>query len=166
MSVQTSYPLNTAVALEGHLDSTAIYDSTSRAVEGEIGFGRAVVRGTNPGTQVILPSGPAPVFYGVAIRIIGHENTLNNNQFQPRISYYNKETAEILRAGYIWVWTEQAVTPADPVYYRYAAGSETVIGRFRKDADTATAALLDGASFEGSAGAGTLVLLRLPAIAQ
>ena len=162
MTVQTSYPLNPRVALEGQLDNMAVYDAHSKSVEGDVGFGRAVVRGTNPDTQVTLPSASTPAFFGVAQRIIGLENPLTGTL--ERDSYLDTETAAIIRSGYIWVITEEAVVPGDPVYYRFTAGAGgTVIGRFRKTDDTATAAQIDGATFETTAAADSIVKIKLPA---
>lgn len=165
MSVQTSYPLNPNRAYEGQLDNLAVADLPSRAVENEIPFGRAVVYGTNPDTQVTLPSGATPAFFGVAARIVGLENPLTGTL--ERTSYLDKEMAQIVRSGYVWVYTEQAVVAGDPVYYRFAAGAGgTILGRFRKDDDTVTAALIDGAVFDTSATAGSLARIKLPAHAQ
>ena len=46
-----------------------------------------------------------------------------------------------------------------------AAGG-TVLGSFRKDADTATATQISGANWETSANIGELAMIKLPAISQ
>ena len=165
MAVQTSYDFVTRVALEGQIDSTSLLDLTSKSAEGTIPFGRAVVAGTNPDVQVILPSAATPAFYGVAARIVGLENP--NPAPGERTEYEATETAAVLKSGYIWVVTEVAVAPGDDVYYRFTAGAGgTEIGRFRNDADTATAGLIAGATFETTAAADSVVKIRIPAYAQ
>lgn len=169
MSVQNTYNFNPRIAVEGHHYSTAIDDSTTKVTEGAVPFGRAVVQGTNPDGQIKLPAGAAPKFYGVALRSVGLENpyVATGATAGERISYLAKEAAKILRAGYVAVFTEQAVTPADPVFYRHTAGAGgTELGRFRKDADTNTAVKIEGAAFESSATAGSIVKIRLPAHSQ
>ena len=155
MSVQTSYPLKPTIALEGHADSDDIISLTSRSGEGEIGFGRAVVRGTDLDKQVVIPSAATPAFFGVAKRITGLENP--NTGTLERTSYLDKETVSVIRVGTVHVYSEQAVNAGDPVYYRHTAGAGgTVLGRFRKDDDTATATQIPGAVFDASlAGAGS-----------
>jgi hypothetical protein len=99
------------------------------------------------------------------LRILGLENPLTNNG--QRISYLNTESVQVLRAGYLYVFTETAVSAGDPVYYRHtASGANTELGRFRNNADTATAALIENAAFEFSAAANSVVVIRLPSIAQ
>lgn len=162
MSVQTSYEFKPRVALEGNVDNNSLLELDSKSAEAEIGFGRAVVRGTNADRQVKIPAGATPAFFGVAQRIIGLENP-NDGTFE-RTSYLDKETVSVVRSGYIWVYSEQAVNAGDPVYYRHTAGAGgTVLGRFRKDDDTSTANLIDGASFETTITAEGLVLVRIPA---
>lgn len=77
--------------------------------------------------------------------------------------YLDKAGVSILRRGYIWVVCESAITAigAD-VYVRYASGSGgSNLGAFRADADTSTAAVLNGATFRSTCGAGELCLLEL-----
>lgn len=70
----------------------------------------------------------------------------------------------ILRDGDVWVWVEEAVVKTDQVFVRYTASGNNKPGNFRTDADTATAALLNGASFvTETTGAGLAVVrLNLP----
>lgn len=54
----------------------------------------------------------------------------------------------MLRRGALLVAVEEAVTPASPVFVRYAAGvGGTVLGAFRASADTATAAQVARAKY-------------------
>jgi len=73
-----------------------------------------------------------------------------------------KDSLSVIRRGRVYMVTEQAVTPADKVFYRFAAGAGgAAIGRVRKDADTATAEEFAGAAFMGSAGAGEIVAVEV-----
>lgn len=67
----------------------------------------------------------------------------------------------LVRKGRIWVWSEQAVSPTDQVFVRYTASGDNVVGNVRKDADTATAALLKGARFATITTGAGLVLLEV-----
>ena len=69
----------------------------------------------------------------------------------------------IVSKGQIYMITEQAVTPADPVFVRFnaagATGTTPAVGQVRKDADTAKADAVTSARFMGVAAAGALVLV-------
>lgn len=59
------------------------------------------------------------------------------------------ETVDIVRKGFVWVIAEEVMTAGDPVYVRHtASGGNTVFGKIRNDADTATCSLLVGARVE------------------
>ncbi|MCK5603142.1 hypothetical protein KAR91_14770, partial [Candidatus Pacearchaeota archaeon] len=75
----------------------------------------------------------------------------------------------IIDLGRIHVVTEQSVVPGDTVFFRHTAPGAEVIGSFRKDADTANADQIQGASFESTTGAGGIAVIQLrgeaPAVA-
>ena len=73
------------------------------------------------------------------------------------------ETLAVMRKGRIWVITEEAVTPASPVFVRFASGGGgTQLGAFRDDADTATAVDMSAKlKFLTTAAADALVLLQV-----
>ncbi len=156
MSVQTSYPTGFEPAVEGQQANNASQDLTVRSAEGEIPFGRAVVRGTAD-RQAKLVSGSSDKFLGVSLRIVGVENPLGGELTK----YDDKEPASVLRKGYVWVVTEQAVVPGDDVYYRHTAPGSEKLGQFRKDADTSNATQLANATFETTAEAGKLAVIRI-----
>ena len=161
MSVQTSYEFKPRPAIEGNIDNNSLLELVSKSAENEIGFGRAVVRGTDLDNQVKLPAGATPNFFGIAVRILGLQNP--NSGSGERVSYLDKESVAVGTSGYFWVYTEQAVNAGDPVYYRHTAGAGgTDLGRFRKDADTATAGLISGAKFETSRLDAGLVIVHIP----
>ena len=69
--------------------------------------------------------------------------------------YVDAEIVPCLTAGGIWVYGEEALAEGDAVYVRVAAGTASVLGGFRNDADTATCVLIPGAKVErDSTGAG------------
>jgi hypothetical protein len=70
----------------------------------------------------------------------------------------------VVSKGPMWVPVEQAVTPADPVYFRHTTGSGgTVLGRWRKDGDSGTADLVPSAAWRSSRDNGlAMVELNLP----
>lgn len=68
----------------------------------------------------------------------------------------------VLRRGRIWVTAESAVARFTPAFVRFASGAGgTELGSFRADADSATAAECEWATFLTDATAGSLVLLEV-----
>lgn len=65
------------------------------------------------------------------------------------------------REGRVWVLVEEAVNNGDQAFVRYATGSFTQKGAFRKSADTATAAALPNAYYRSNALAGGYAVLEL-----
>jgi hypothetical protein len=108
---------------------------------GGIPFGSAVVRAAAddlvklPGLSTDITN----LFEGFAIR----QEYLETNTG----GYSNGASLPILRRGYIWVLTEGAVTAESAVFARYAAGTFSVLGKVRADADTATAVAIPNAKF-------------------
>lgn len=67
-----------------------------------------------------------------------------------------------LRKGRIWVYPEEAVTPASAVFVRFASGSGgTALGSFRASADTATAVEITKCRWITSGSATVLALLEI-----
>lgn len=157
---QTSYSTYHAAAYEGtRADSSPMKARAARNNTGaDLKYGRAVVFDAGAGTSELarkLPSAAGDKIMGVTLHDHAHNPTntdgiLDDDMF-----------SEIYQ-GSIYVVTEQAVTPADPVFVRYAAGAGgTQLGAFRKDADTATAVALANARWTGNAAAGEVVGLEL-----
>ena len=48
-----------------------------------------------------------------------------------------------MKRGRCIVYTEQAVAPSDPVFIRFTASGNNVVGNFRKDLDTDKAVAAD-----------------------
>jgi hypothetical protein len=131
----TDYSLTQSPGLPGSIasaiNSYAVRSKTNTS-GGVIAFGRAVVQGTDP-QDVILPAADKTGFVGIAVRSYIYEDAETADGAE---GYANKKEIDVLVQGEIWVETEVAVAPGDPVYFRIASGTETVVGKFLKTADT------------------------------
>lgn len=161
MPVQTTYAAAHGAAFEGQRVDLQLANIISKVVEEALGipFGRAVVRGAAD-AGVVLPSAAGDEFIGVTeMTSAGVEDCDGVHQYE-----YQRE-ANIMDFGPIYVYTEVAVVPGDPVYFRHTAGVAPldVVGRFRNDADTASADLIPGATFESTTVAGGIAIVKLPA---
>jgi len=151
MSAQTSYSIKQPIAYAGMVYAQAPHDIISRDVETVAGipFGVAVSRGTDLERQVVL--GGATGFTGITIRSLDREGAVNTAAIQ----YNEKETAGVIRDGYVWAVCPSGCNPGDSVNYVDATG---VI-----DSGTAVSGetQLDGAQWDTVAAAGELAVIRL-----
>lgn len=161
---QTSYSLALANGYEGLANIEAQGARTGRNNTGsEVPYGRAVVFDAGAGTSDIafkLPSAPGDKILGVLAYDHAHE---------PQVTGLPDDAlGSIVHQGKVFMLTEQAVTPADPVFVRYdiagATGTSPALGKVRKDADTSKAVAATNMQFMTSAAAGALVevLINLP----
>ena len=131
----TDYSLAQAPGLPGAIAS-AINSYATRSKTntsgGVIAFGRAVVQGTSP-QDITLPAANKTGFVGIAIRSYVYEDAETADGAE---GYADKKEINVLVQGEIWVETEVAVAPGDPVYFRVASGTESIVGKFLKTADT------------------------------
>lgn len=150
MSVQTSYGFSQARGLPGLIYALHDQDIDSFSVEGTDGidFGMAVSRGTNAEKQVVLGGDP---FLGITVRSVERASTDATGS----IGYAEKETAAIMRKGYIWVICPTGCNPGDPVNYN------TTTGALDSGAAEAGEAAITGATWETSAVAGEIAVVRL-----
>jgi hypothetical protein len=150
MSAQTSYDIRQGKAYAGLIYAQAPHDIVSRSVEtvAGIGFGVAVTRGTDADKQIV-PAASAD-FLGVTIRSLEQEGGEAG-----AIQWNAKETAGVMRSGYIWAVCPTGCVPGDAV--NYADGT----GVLDSGAAGAGATSLDGASWETTAVAGELAVVRL-----
>jgi|GEM_PF-4124345 len=150
MSAQTSYETNLGSAYPGLIYAQAPHDIVSRRVEGVagFGFGVAVSRGTDSNKQAVLGGTD---FLGISVRALDREGAANTGD----INYSEKETAALLRTGYIWAVCPAGCVAGAPVKYANADG---II-----DAGAAVAGetQLDGAKWEFAATAGALSVIRI-----
>ena len=133
----------------------------SAIAEGDVGFGKLVSRGTDPEVQGILPATGTDVtepknVLGVALQSHAMESNLSGD---PR--YLDEQAVSVLRRGAVFVKVEEAVTVADDVFVRVAAGGDG-LGSFRASDPGASAAVqLAGAKWIKGAGIGEFALLEV-----
>lgn len=164
---QLVYNRSPDVAFEGmEVDGTPQTNVTKKQAESSAGIpiGVFVKKGTGD-DDVLLPTTNADViegitFYSAAMQVLNY--TDNPPKYAP------KSPVNVKREGRVWMKTEQAVVPTDPVFYRYAAGgaSSALRGTVRKDADTNGAVRLPGARFLTTAAANGLVQVEYSKKAQ
>jgi len=154
---QTDYSIYQDQGFDGELISSYPNGVRSGINAGTVTlpFGRVTVKGTGDNDGV-LPSATGGRFFGVALKTDILEKDFNGVTGYKPGRPYNR-----LMKGDVLMITEQAVTPADPVFFRHtlnsSPGPNEAVGRLRKDADTARADALTRAQFMATAGAGELV---------
>lgn len=145
---------------EGSLAEPVSELRSSRVAEVVIPAGRLVVPGTAD-HQLKLPTSAAEVAKGFGVSVLMPLKSESGTDFAVA------EAVLYLEDGTMWVWCEENVNDGDQAFVRYASGAGgTVLGRFRKSADTATAAALPSARFVGNFAAApglTRVKFDLPA---
>lgn len=151
MSVQTTYGL-IAKATEGQLVDMYFNEVVSRLIEDSagIGFGKAVVRGTDADRQVKAGVGS----FGITVRELTRE--MDKRGAGAVTKYIQNNAAAILRKGNVYI---KLVTAATAV-----AAGDTVAALPNGDivkSGTATAVDIAGATFEAAASEGDIVEIRL-----
>lgn len=131
---------------------------TSEESSAEIPFGVMVVLSSGSednGAKLPDDSGDVPL--GVVCHSHAHAKPteLGDTGLKP------KATFGVLRKGTIWVQVEDAVDPGDAVRVRTVAGVGEQLGAFRAAADSTDTAVLTGAAWLTTAGAGGIALLEL-----
>jgi hypothetical protein len=142
-AVQSTYNARLAVGYAGQVADLALRDQLSREVEtsGGIGFGLAVIRGTNDHGCKLGADGD---FLGLTIRDITLDSTRNDK-------FAQYDTAGILIKGAMWVNAVKACVPGDPVYRLSDGRLTNVLG-----ARTASAVAAGGNTGQGAMGAITV----------
>lgn len=127
----------------------------TKACDGAIKFGRAVVLGASGGLGKLV-SGATDVFIGVA-KYSYEASDLDN------LAYADKDVLAVQEIGVIAVYVEEAVTPSSVVRVRHtnhASDPLKLAGNFCDTADAGKTFVLKGAKFVGTTtGAGTVGLL-------
>jgi len=158
---QLTYDAALVIAFPGMLaDTGSRNDVLSRISEEAVSFpaGVALVAGTLPDTQALLPTGAASLL-GVALH--SHANEVGGDDLNliDDASAFN-----VLHVGRVYVQVEEAVTPASTVFVRVVAGGGgTQLGAFRASADTASALAATGARYLTSAGIAGFAVLEIDA---
>ena len=134
------------------VDSTLHYASvTSIVVPAQAGTGGTATFGIAVMSTLVIAD-----YRGVAVRqptkttiatagIYGYPGITSTSV---TADYVDAEVVPVLTSGGIWVYAEEAIADGDPVYVRAAAGTNTVLGAYRNDSDSATCVLVVGAKFK------------------
>jgi hypothetical protein len=172
MSIQTTYPFGYTPGLLGQpYDLTPYQDVTADAATA-IGFGLGLVFDSsrtpqNNRASVKLPSASGDLFAGVAVLSRKQVTTGTPAGFGDLTTtedaqYDIGDPIRLRTKGRLYVWSEQAVGPTDPVYLRFTAnGAGTLAGYFRKDADTNKASLIANARWVGTITAAGIIVLEI-----
>ncbi|NIQ92385.1 MAG: hypothetical protein GWN93_26765 [Deltaproteobacteria bacterium] len=126
---QTSYPLDQGVAIKGQpADNNDPGNDivTYNNPDDQIVFGRGVVKKAGDENGAKLPASGSDDFLGVALR-----NMQLTDEYYPV-----KSALPVFKRGRIYVEVEEAVTPDDDVYVRYAGKAQVQTLTF--DADLVT----------------------------
>ena len=152
MPAQTSYSINQPVAYAGLIYALAPSDIISRSVETVAGvaFGVVTSRGTDADKQALL--GGTTGILGVTVRDLGREGAANTGD----VSYSEKETAGIMRDGYVWAVCPSGCVPGDAVNFVEATG---VLDSGAPAGTGETG--LDDCFWDSTAAAGELAILRV-----
>ena len=128
------------------------------AAEGEILFGRALMLGTDPATQLAIYTGAGKRFEGVSVLSISAAD-LDNEK------YLDKDVVGVMESGFISVWAEEVVEPSSPVRIRHTDSGSLVAGSFAKTAEAGKTALVSsGVKFvTENTGAGLVIVKLMPA---
>lgn len=150
---QTTFTTDPGPGQAGQIASSADYQLNSAFAEGAIAPGLFVVRGTDPETQAEIPSATfdADAALGFA--------WLDPSDLSPA-SYEDGLPMTYLEKGEVFAVCEEAVDAGDPVFVRFAAGTGTVLGSVRNDADTASAVLLENAVFASTTAAAGIAVVK------
>lgn len=161
MAIQTAVSYNPAAAIEGQVADLNNNDMRSYAAGVDITNGRFVVMGAADG-RCKLPTATGEITGGKALGIAVYDPMkMVNWPAGNTVPYPQGTTVPILRKGTAWVKVEEAVAPGDPVFVRFAVGTGSALGAFRKSADTATAVQLPGAVYLDTAAANGLARVDL-----
>lgn len=158
---QTTAPLRNMVVGQAGLMAEPFGPEDVRSVvntAGKLYFGRMAVVNTTDEGKSAHPSaaGQAP------LGIVMHSHATVSLEDGLDAGYAAKETANVLRKGYIWVVIEETIAIGDAVYFRHTAGTGTKLGAFRNDADTASCDLLAGARWvKGGTASEGIALLEI-----
>lgn len=155
MSVQITYTRNAPVAYAGLVADNNPSERVSGLSEGEIGYGLAVQRGTNPG-QVKIGGGAAGAGYlGIATRVLNQEGALADAS----LKYNDEDAVAILKTG--WVYLNVTTTGVVGA----ALNANDTTGVIKAGAPAAGETALSGATLEEAvASAPAIALCRFASV--
>jgi len=157
---QTSYTIDIpAVSYPGQIaDASKVLDVLSVLnVAAAIPFGVFVSKDLSNSGGFDKLAGKVPAT-GTDITTLGSllgvalcEQTLAQDSSVAVPTWPIKSAMPVMRKGRVWVLSETDVTDGAQIYVRHtASGGNTQLGKVRKDADSATAALAPGCVFRGT----------------
>lgn len=146
---QTSYSYDLRSGFAGLIADTGHRDIVSRVSLADMPYGVLGVMGVLPDSEVKLPASSGDVTGSKVLGVVVSQHTQESQypggstpSFIPA-----SQTVGLMRKGRIWVNVEEAVVAGDQPFVRFAAGSFSQLGAFRKSADTATAVALPNARY-------------------
>lgn len=116
--------------------------TTSRIAEGDVLFGRAVIRVSSVNAAKVIDD-PTGMFLGVAARSYDASNFDND-------SYSDKDPLGVLENGIVNVYAEKAIDPTLPVRVRHTDQGALLAGSFTDTAEQGATAIIEGARWEQS----------------
>jgi len=145
MAVQTSYGVDRVIAYAGMLADASSCRKITKIAGAATSFGLGVAQRetqTDGVEEAAPPTTDDDVlehFRGIALK---DETRLNGD------GYEANDPMCLLTNGAVWVPVEESVDVDGAVYCRHtASGENTVLGKFRSDSDTNTAAQVPGARY-------------------
>jgi hypothetical protein len=160
-TIQTTFDQYFNAAKLGEIYDRRTSVAESFVAQAAIRFGQAVVAGTDLDRQVTIPAGTGMTFRGISIGVWQIEQQLTAYPTTSSGSYSIAAVVPVLRRGSIWVRVSQDVNPDDPVYFVHTDADPTIVGTFRKDANTNKADLVPHASFRKAALNGGLAVVEI-----
>lgn len=149
---QLDYSENMPVANIGLVADLEFAYKVSYAAEGVVGYGVAVVAGTDAEKQIKVPTATGQKFRGVSISTWANEQLKATSEGE----YKDKQAVNVLRKGRIWVRVNANITVDDPAYFVYTGADA---GKFRND--NTDADRVPGGEFRSSANAGELAVIEI-----
>lgn len=140
-----TYRTDPQAAFEGQIADMSSATTVSRTVEAEIGFGEAVVRGTNEHTVRAIATGDTKV-HGFTVRTQGTDAQVAGK-------YPVGDTATVLRKGPIWLTVSATVAAGDKVYVDPDTGDITNVATDNVE--------VVGAEFETGATSGNIAKVHI-----
>jgi hypothetical protein len=165
--MQTSYAINLQpVGFPGQIvDIAEGRDVISVNASVALPYGKLAVRVSAASFDKIVAKLPTTALeittVGSALGVVVADQARAQDPSVALATYPVNSAVPVIRKRRVWVVVEEAVVAGDDVYVRFAAGTGTELGAFRKSADTATAALLPGAKFVTDAALGGYAVLEL-----
>jgi len=157
MSVQDTYLREHAVGFPGSVVNLGLKNIITKLAEASsIAPGLAVTRGTLD-DQALLATATGADFIGITV-----STTAGQANGSDVFTYAEDDAMNVLDEGEIYVLCEDGCVPGDDVFFRHTISGNEVLGAFRTDADTADADQIVGATFESTAGAGEIAIVKLP----